>query len=128
MKKKLYWFRVIRGLFKNWPSIYWSRIIKRSPQILQLRNGIEIEAINPNTIIPIVAEIWHNKQYGDLKDIKSDNPVIIDIGAHIGIFSLFALSQVPNATVLSFEPSKSNAYIAYRNIEMNGFAGGGDSW
>jgi FkbM family methyltransferase len=47
----------------------------------------------------------------------SDEDVFWDIGANVGIYTLYAALR--NITVLSFEPSPSNYYLLNRNIEIN---------
>jgi FkbM family methyltransferase len=44
---------------------------------------------------------------------------IVDIGAHIGTFSLLAASRVPEGKVYSFEPSKETYEILVCNKEIN---------
>jgi FkbM family methyltransferase len=47
-----------------------------------------------------------------------DNAVFWDIGANVGVFSLYA-AQVKSTRVLSFEPASINYYVLTRNIEIN---------
>jgi FkbM family methyltransferase len=47
----------------------------------------------------------------------SDMDVFWDIGANVGVYSLYAALR--NIAVLSFEPSPSNYYLLNRNIEIN---------
>jgi FkbM family methyltransferase len=49
--------------------------------------------------------------------------VIIDIGANIGAFSIFAASLVPAVTVYAYEPEPENFALLQTNIERNGLAG-----
>jgi FkbM family methyltransferase len=51
-------------------------------------------------------------------EIKKDD-VIIDVGANIGLFSIFAASQCYDGTVYSFEPSKTNFKQFQKFIEIN---------
>ena len=51
-----------------------------------------------------------------LKDIK--NPVILDVGANIGLVSLL-LSQIEGATIYSFEPVARAYACLLRNLEQN---------
>ena len=44
--------------------------------------------------------------------------VLWDIGANVGVFSLYAAARA-NCTVLSFEPSAANFYVLARNIQIN---------
>ena len=48
--------------------------------------------------------------------------VVIDVGAHVGYYSLLAASQVgPTGKIYSFEPAPSNYELLLKNIELNGF-------
>ena len=51
-------------------------------------------------------------------DSFESNSVFFDIGANIGLYSIYAASQ-RNSKVYSFEPSFYNSYILSRNIEAN---------
>ena len=46
---------------------------------------------------------------------------VIDIGGHIGSFSLAAAKKFPDAKILCFEPSAFNYKILKKNIELNNF-------
>ena len=48
--------------------------------------------------------------------------VLWDIGANVGVFSLYAAART-KCTVLSFEPSASNFFVLARNIQLNGLNG-----
>jgi FkbM family methyltransferase len=47
------------------------------------------------------------------------NPTIIDIGANVGFFTMFAVSKYPDCTVYSYEPIYSNFQQIIRNKELN---------
>lgn len=49
------------------------------------------------------------------KHITEDKPVVIDAGAHIGVFSRFVLSEKQGATVYALEPDREN----YKLLAMN---------
>ena len=51
---------------------------------------------------------------------KADH-TIIDVGAHIGTFSLLAASKVPQGKVFAIEASQDTFDYLKKNIEMNGF-------
>jgi len=50
---------------------------------------------------------------------KSSNIVFWDIGANIGLFSIYAATKHKNIKVVSFEPSTSNLRVLSRNISIN---------
>ena len=49
----------------------------------------------------------------------TDGSVFFDIGANIGIYSVYAAIKKPNLKIFAFEPSTSNLSILSRNIYVN---------
>jgi FkbM family methyltransferase len=63
----------------------------------------------------IVDEIWNRDAYG-LRAMADMSPAtVIDIGAHIGIFSLFATMIWPNARIVACEADPENFQLLSRN-------------
>lgn len=50
-----------------------------------------------------------------------DGRIFWDIGANIGIYSIYAASKFKNLKIISFEPSTSNTRTLSRNISINNF-------
>ena len=50
-------------------------------------------------------------------------PLVVDLGANIGLFGVDALTRHPNARLVSFEPDAENAAIHARLVEINDAAG-----
>ena len=59
--------------------------------------------------------VWH---YG-----LPAGSVVIDIGAHIGWFTLAAAAAVPEARILSFEPMPENYALLTENLRLNTLTG-----
>lgn len=63
----------------------------------------------------IIEEIWHRDTYG-LRAMSHMNPAtVIDVGAHIGIFSLFATELWPRTQVLACEADPENVQLLVGN-------------
>lgn len=62
----------------------------------------------------------------DLKNIPEYNPkedhIIIDVGAHIGVFSVFAASKLKKGSVFAIEPAQGNFEFLKRNVAINNFS------
>ena len=54
-------------------------------------------------------------------DNFKDKSIFWDIGANIGIYSIYAASKFKNLKIISFEPSTSNTRTLSRNISINNF-------
>ncbi len=71
---------------------------------VKLSNGRKVYTIDKHTARDVFKEIYEENYY--LRNgiqIKSGD-VIFDIGANIGLFSLFASEKVPDAHIYAFEP------------------------
>lgn len=49
-------------------------------------------------------------------------PRVLDLGANIGLFALYAFGRWPGAEIVSFEPDPANLPLLRRNAEANGDA------
>ena len=110
--------RIVK-LLKNYPVWFMNRFgltSKGKVSSYQLRNGIKYE-IN-NTDYNLLNHIWNYDVYrkGSIK--KGD--IVLDIGSHVGIFSVLASKLVGDSgKVFSFEPSPNNFYLLKKNIKLN---------
>jgi FkbM family methyltransferase len=82
-------------------------------------NGIDFfgrDFIAPNyiTALNFISEVVIADQY-HAKDFIKDDSVVIDAGANIGIFSLFASHLAPRGSVYSFEPVKETFDFLSKN-------------
>jgi len=79
----------------------------------------------PNQISQWRVETFFTKEPETLEWIDSfnDNKKIIfwDVGANIGLYSIYAALKYPDVEIISFEPSTSNLRILSRNISINKF-------
>jgi FkbM family methyltransferase len=83
--------------------------------------GGEIRFFAPTPLLLRRAESVLSKEPDTIRWIDSfqEGAVFWDIGANVGVFSLYAALRRP-VTVLSFEPSAANYYVLARNIQLNG--------
>jgi FkbM family methyltransferase len=106
------------AVFKNWFQFYCERFgLLRKDFVLEMRNGTKLW-VRPNTNDLMIARSnFVTKHYiRDFVPLKKDSTVV-DVGAHIGCFSVLAAPRV--SRVLSFEPEPSNYQLLKRNIELN---------
>ena len=84
---------------------------------ISYRKGTEDEVVLKETFDD-------NIFYRDLPYVKFNHqPVIVDIGAHIGTFAIQTASKYPNALVYAFEASEETFSLLDRNIRENALAG-----
>jgi len=66
----------------------------------------------------IFDEVFLEKNY-DLAQLKFVPDLILDCGAHIGLFSLMAATHFPAATIYAFEPNPNNTKYIRQQIAKN---------
>ena len=117
-KRLKYAFFVART-FTNWREILECRKAGRSPGAFRMRNGLVI-AKAPAFPIPIVSEVFRKRVYAPPGFEIADEDIVLDIGAHIGVFTLFAARQT-RLGVYSYEASPANFECLQANVAANRF-------
>ena len=69
-----------------------------------LPNGIEFAHINKNETDFLFREIFEDRLYLRYGLILDKDPIVFDVGANIGMFSLFVFLHCQGAKVFAFEP------------------------
>lgn len=85
-----------------------------------LPNGLEIAHLNKYETDYLYHEIFTDRCYLKHDVHLRDGATVVDIGANIGMFSLFVLSQCHNPTIYAFEPAPA----VYDLLQANGAAYG----
>lgn len=68
----------------------------------------------------VIEEVWKNNVYSLDAELQTAlKPTIIDVGAHIGVFSTFVAHNLPTARVYSFEALPANYKLLQNNISQN---------
>lgn len=99
----------------NWPAFMLNYLgFTNTGGTYYFRNGTEI-CDREGTLTGIIAVVFIRKNYGDIRN----ETVIVDIGANIGVFSIYAATHAKNATVYAFEPVLANYELLIQNISKN---------
>ena len=80
-----------------------------------LPNGLEIAHLNSYETAYLYREIFEDQTYLRHGIQLRDDAVVLDIGANIGLFSLFVMSRCSRASIYAFEPGPA----AYEALKAN---------
>ena len=109
------------NILKNWylyPLVYFN-LIKKSHVIFETKSGLKLKIRTGTTDLMVLTNVWLIQEYlHEEFDIKN-NRVVLDIGAHIGLFALFASQFCKKGKIFCFEPVKENYDILLENLELN---------
>jgi FkbM family methyltransferase len=98
---------------ENWREVLPRAAVGETVSEIRLRNGFKIVAPAENNLWPIFSDIWYHAAYTKYCAIPK-NGLVVDVGANVGVFSLFA-SRVA-ALVYALEPASSNFSRLISNI------------
>ena len=119
--KNLQIFLNSRKIFKNWysyPKLYYN-FVKDEFFIFKTKNDLEIKIRVNSTDLMALTNVWMIKEYEIEKFDINKNDIIIDVGAHIGLFSLLVSKFCLDGKIFSFEPIQNNFNLLVDNLESN---------
>ncbi len=80
----------------------------------RFRNGAQLRIGRAIDHVPII-EIFLEEEYGTIPD----EAVVLDLGANIGAFSIYATTTARNLQVYAYEPFPAFAALLRENIRLN---------
>ncbi len=84
-----------------------------------LPNGLEIAHLNAYETRYLYEEIFLQQTYLKQGIVIEDGDVVFDIGANIGMFSLFVASRCRNARIFACEPAPETFEALRRNLALH---------
>jgi FkbM family methyltransferase len=103
----------------NWPEIGMAALRGTEVTRLRLRNGTVIESASGALVVPLYKEIFFKDDYRLRSDPLTPGGTVIDIGANIGMFAVFAATEMRAARVYAFEPFAESFALLTRNATAN---------
>jgi FkbM family methyltransferase len=116
-KGRFYFTELLKTLFKVPPNAF----------VIDTAYGFKIE-IDPAHDKGVESSLFYTGTYEPgtlyvMKSLLKPGDTFIDVGANIGLMSLFAASCIgPSGKILSLEPNPNTASILRRNRELNKFS------
>ncbi len=105
---------------RQWPSItafYLRPSPSDYPFTVVLRNGERIEVVEP-TDIATLWQIFFHRAYA----VRPSERSILDVGANIGLFTLYAARQAPASTIHCIEPFPDTFDRLSKLVRENGLS------
>ena len=92
-----------------------SAIHHSDQQLYKLPNDLSVHFINKNEVEHLYREIYEERQYLKYGIMLEDGDYVFDVGANIGLFTLFAHQVCQNLKSFAFEPSPE----AFKKLSLN---------
>jgi amino acid adenylation domain-containing protein/FkbM family methyltransferase len=87
--------------------------------LYRLPNGSQVAHLSKNETDALYKEIFEDQSYLRHDIALSDESIVFDVGANIGMFSLFVHQRWPQAQVYGFEPIPATYEILRTNINLH---------
>ena len=103
-------------LWSNWPEYLFNYVLRRrTPTEYRMRSGLRV-IDGTGTLPGTLAEVFVRRRYGRVDHFRT----IVDIGANVGSFALYAAQSSPEARIYCYEPEQRNFQLLKRNLYVNG--------
>ncbi|MEU2559748.1 amino acid adenylation domain-containing protein [Streptomyces longispororuber] len=89
-------------------------------ELHELPNGMTVHARNPSSTAFLYDEIFAHNAYLQAGITLPPGARVVDVGGHVGLFSLFVSRQWPDARIHAFEPMPELARMFQLNAELHG--------
>jgi FkbM family methyltransferase len=109
----------IYSLWSNWPEYLFNYALRRhKPAEYRTRKGFRL-IDGRGTLAGTLAEVFVRREYGSLERFRT----IVDVGANMGSFAVYAAQFCPEARIYCYEPEQQNFGLLKQNIEINRLEG-----
>lgn len=104
---------------RNWPALFRLRKQSGEDVVLTLRDGTRY-AVRSLLDAWIIKETNLDRDYERHGTMIRDGWNVVDIGAGLGDFALFAARRVPHGRVFAYEPAPDSVALLEQNLKLNG--------
>lgn len=117
---------VLISQLTNWSVVIKDKLIGGDNVLYKFRSGEIIEcrtkSTDINEAVVVLSGIEYPERFCTLSGI--DQPIIVDIGANIGAFSIYAyrLNKHSKPIIYAFEPHPDNIKLTEANLKRNGLS------
>lgn len=105
--------------YENWTELAKSIVKGDPPCHVILGNGARIDSPRNNPLLYIMCEVFFRKVYNPKSLPIEPDDVVVDLGANVGVFTLFAAQRTRNM-IYAIEPFPENVEFLNRNVATNG--------
>ncbi len=103
-------------LLKNWREFLWAKLKGSNATDLYFRNGFVLHSPPEVNLSFVFHEVWLDRIYDQKGYEIEEADLVVDIGANIGVFTVFAADKAKRGKVFAFEPFPANFKFLHSNV------------
>ena len=124
LKHKIDKYNRRRGIYKhylNWPYLFQRMTMKPESgyRIYRLDKGLKAKIRVNLSDFNVIKDIFGHQDYSGLIGQIKESSTVIDIGANIGIFSIYSAILAKRGRVYAYEPHPANFQLLRENVRIN---------
>ena len=105
---------------KNWTCpIFHYFNLKNNECVVEFKNGIKCIIRNKSDSLVFLENFFLDSYDREEGFTIKENDTVVDIGAHIGYFTIYAAKKANKGKILSFEPSRESFKVLKNNLKIN---------
>lgn len=107
-------------MLKNKIGYHWSKLAPLGKDVtINLKNGLKFIVRAKTMDRSVLKEVWLQNIYNQHGINVAEGDTVVDIGAHIGVFSVYAADRSKTGQVYAFEPFIENYKRLDRHKSIN---------
>ncbi len=116
LRQRVSWLSTLTG--NSWSALAFWLAASRNPNHLGLGNYQGMDVVFRGVDVMAIKEVLVDREYSAVLPHLAGTaaPLVLDIGSHIGLFSLWLLKEHPRARVRSVEADPQTYDILMRNV------------
>jgi FkbM family methyltransferase len=95
------------------------RRLPRPYNLLQLEHGESFRSPPDEELLTLIEEVWIDERYLP-GDFKPPCKTVVDVGANVGVFTIWAARRLGARRILAIEPAPDTARQLRENLRRNG--------
>ncbi len=105
---------------RNWkiPILHYFGL-RKGEDIVEFKNGIKCIIRNKSDSIAFLEVFFLNTNDWIYEFKIKEKDIVIDIGAHVGYFSIYSSINAKNGKIFAFEPYDKSFKVLIKNLEIN---------
>jgi FkbM family methyltransferase len=106
--------------WRAWFREYATKPADDGPTRYRMRNGVVLNTRRNRMDLHMIDEIWAFRKYDYFGFEVRPGDVVVDVGANIGSFALYAATERRAMRVIALEPHPANFAVLEANVTENG--------
>lgn len=114
-------FMCVKEVKNWWIPVLMFFGLSNEKKLVEFKNGLKCFMRDKSDAIAFFEIFFLNTNFPSKSFLIQESDTVIDVGAHVGYFTLYAARLATTGRIFSFEPNKESFHLLEENIKLNNF-------